>query len=137
MFIPNLPDDGDQPQRFEACGYGVGTWPDYEADWRYGIPFLTKIYSVSELEAQERYYVKTPQLFEAATAYYAVVDAYLNEKYPPDEDEPENPYKVATDALRPMWAVLRIDRLLCNKGAFLSPDYIKYYKQPPQRPAQG
>lgn len=129
----NLPQE--QQNRFFMSGYGVETWPDYEADWRYGIPFLTKIYSVYEMEFQERYYVKTQQLFQVADAYFALLD----EKNPLDESafegEPEQlEYAKSMRERRSMEIVLSIDSFLVYRGAFLSPDYIKYYELPPKNP---
>ncbi len=122
---------------FYMSGYGVCTWPDYEADWRYGIPFLTKIYSVYEMEFQERYYVKTQPLFEVADAYIALLD----EQNPFDEgryeDDPEMlEYEKALRERRPAEFVLSIDGFLVINGAFLSPDYMKYYKPHPKKPGQ-
>ena len=128
----------EQEQRFQMSGYGVCTWPDYEVDWRYGMPFRTQLDSVEALGGEERYYVKTEQLFQVADAYFALLD----EKNPLDESafegEPEQlEYAKSMRERRSMEIVLSIDSFLVYRGAFLSPDYIKYYKQPPQRPAQG
>ena len=122
---------------FHMSGYGVCTWPDYETDWRYGIPFRTRLDSVESLVGAKRYYVKTQPLFEVADAYIALLD----EQNPFDEsryeDDPEwLEYEKAVRERRPAEFVLSIDSFLVVEGAFLSPDYIKYYKPYPKKPGQ-
>ena len=129
----NLPQE--QQNRFFMSGYGVETWPDYEADWRYGIPFRTELDYVESLVGAKRYYVKTQQLFQVADAYFALLD----EKNPLDESafegEPEQlEYAKSMRERRSMEIVLSIDSFLVYRGAFLSLDYIKYYELPPKNP---
>lgn len=52
-----------------STGYGLVCWPDYEEEWRYGYPFLIEE-DTFETTEQERYYVRTAQLEQVATAFY-------------------------------------------------------------------
>ena len=129
----NLPLD-ETMALFDMSGYGMRTWPGYEAGWRYGIPFRTRLDYVESLVGAKRYYVKTQQLFEVANAYYNLIDPVDESNY---EDFPEMlEYEKEKRAILPIHIALSIDRLLCNEGAFLSPDYIKYYKPLRNPPSQ-
>ena len=62
------PSDGFQ---YRYIGYGFACWPDYDAAWRYGIPFQTTDYKTDTIDyfASAYYYVKTEDLVELYKLY--------------------------------------------------------------------
>ena len=101
---------------FDA-GYGMILWPDYDAAWRYGIPFQTSDFDFNELAFVESayYYVKTDDLIRLYGHLYNEMRADSAELKNMRFTTPE--YKAYLCST----VVYTIDNLLYMNGLFDSP----------------
>lgn len=94
-------------------GYGLWTWPDYEAGWRYGKPFADNYTDIQTSSLTKSYFVKQEQLASVADDYYNQNECF--NRYSPEEFRKRH--------------LLFMDRVLYLEGAFCSPELEANYSR--------
>ena len=109
---------GDRYLTYTQMGYGYCCFPDYQAGWRYGIPFVTEgsPETASDwADEQPKYYVQTSELEAVAQAFWEA-----NQNSPEIQAATEN---LGGEEEFVHWLVRLPDQQIEDGGYFDAPDY--------------